>query len=149
MSDFLEVGKNQQIKINNNRLDTVDHSAKYVVSCLHTLDSPRSIDYELHVKRNLNEKINGSGKRFVAKNYEQSVIGTLTELSNTKIDTINGNYKIEVAPTANDTPGILDIDALGTITMTTPAAIDIDATEDIDITCAADVDINGATINLN
>jgi hypothetical protein len=143
MSDFLEVDKNQQIKIGNNRLDTVDHSAKYVVSCLHTLDSPRSIDYELHVKRNLNEKINGNGKRFVAKNYEHSVIGTLTELSNTKIDTINGNYKIEVAPTGNDTPGILDIDALGKIT--------IDTQNDMDLhTASGTVDIDGSTaINLN
>ena len=129
MSDFLEVGKNQQIKIGNNRLDSVDHSAKYVVSCQHTLDSPRAIDYELHVKRNLNEKINGSGKRFVGKNYKQEIIGTLTELSNTKIDTVNGNYKIEVNPDGNEAPddvGFLDIDSVGNITMTTPANVDID-----------------------
>ena len=145
MSDFLEVSKNQQIKIDGHRIDTVDKSAKYVVACTHELDSPKTIDYQLHVKRNLNEKINGDGVRFVSKNYKQQVLGKLTELSNTKIDTVDGNYKIEVAPsTSNNTPGILDIDAIGKIT--------IDTTNDIDLHAGTEgtVDIDGPTaINLN
>ena len=114
------------------------------MACTHELDSPKTIDYQLHVKRNLNEKINGDGKRFVSKNYNQQVIGRLTELSNTKIDTVDGNYKIEVAPsTSNNTPGILDIDAIGKIT--------IDTQNDMDLhTASGTVDIDGSTaINLN